>query len=392
LNILSLSTCPLDPTLGSGKTRLRWTEGLRALGHTVDVAEPKDFETWHGLRRGLRFRQAYGATTFIKERIRSKDYDVIECFGGEFGLMLKHLAKLQSRPFTIAHTDGLELLASERELAYNPPNSFRRSLHGWYSRQTHERLSRAAFVHADAFVASSEVERRYVLDLGLYLPHRAAAIEPGLDPLFLSVPFTTNRGPTIAFTGTWIPRKGIESLKTVMSRILNKHREVRLFLYGTGEPSAKVLASFPAEVRDRVTARSRLTGREIADGLSRASIFLFPTYYEGFGMALSEAMACGCAPVTTPTGFGATLAHGEEALVCDFGDEDAMERSVLNLLHDPALRDRIASNAWERVRGLTWKANIARLEDLYVQWASEHQASRGTSAEPAGRVWAHSKA
>lgn len=341
---------------------------------------------WSGLQRGRRFRQAYGATTFIKERIRSRDYDVVECFGGEFGLMLKQLAKLPSRPFTIAHTDGLELLASERELAYNPPTSFRKSLHGWYSRQTHERLSRAAFVYADAFVASSEVERKYVLDLGLYLPHRAAAIEPGLDPYFLSVPFTTNRESTIAFTGTWIPRKGIESLKTVMSRILTNHRDVRLFLYGTGEPSHKVLGSFPAEVRDRVTAHSHLTGREISDGLSKASIFFFPTQYEGFGMALSEAMACGCAPVTTPTGFGATLRHGEEALICDFTDTDEMERSVLSLLQDEALRARIARNAWERVRGLTWEANVARLEGLYTQWAAEHRANQATSANPAATL------
>jgi hypothetical protein len=169
-----------------------------------------------------------------------------------------------------------------------------------------------------------------------------------------------------------------------MSRILINHRNVRLFLYGTGEPSPKVLGSFPEEVRDRVTAHSHLTGPEIADGLAKASIFFFPTQYEGFGMALSEAMACGCAPVTTPTGFGANLRHGEEALICDFNDTDAMERSVLRLLNDEGLRTRIARNAWERVRGLTWKANIARLEALYMQWVSEHRASQATSADPAG--------
>ena len=50
MKILSLSTCPLDPLLGSGKTRLRWSEGLRELGHTVDMAEPRDYETWQPLR------------------------------------------------------------------------------------------------------------------------------------------------------------------------------------------------------------------------------------------------------------------------------------------------------------------------------------------------------
>ena len=67
-------------------------------------------------------------------------------------------------------------------------------------------------------------------------------------------------------------------------------------------------------------------------------------------MALAEAMACGCAPVTTRTGFGATLRDGEEALLCDFTDAGAMERAVLALLRDESLRSNIARRAWERVR------------------------------------------
>jgi glycosyltransferase involved in cell wall biosynthesis len=124
----------------------------------------------------------------------------------------------------------------------------------------------------------------------------------------------------------------------------------------------------------------RLANQEIAEGLAKAKVFFFPTQYEGFGMALSEAMACGCAPVTTPTGFGATLRNGEEALICDFTDTDAMERAVLSLLHNDEWRARIGRNAWERVRGLTWETNIAKLEAIYTQWSAEHRAFRTTAS------------
>src|SRR5687768_12665353 len=113
MRILSLSNCPLDPTLGSGKTRLRWSEGLRELGHTIEMVEPIEFETWHGRRRALRFRQAWGACEFVNEKLRAGDYDAIEFFGGEFGLATWKLSKLPSRPLLVAHTDGLELLACE---------------------------------------------------------------------------------------------------------------------------------------------------------------------------------------------------------------------------------------------------------------------------------------
>jgi hypothetical protein len=101
--------------LGSGKTRLRWSEGLRALGHEVDVFEPRHFEWLHGARRALRFRQALGAVGFVRAQLGKRHYDLVEFFGGEFGLATERLSRERRRPFIIAHTDGFKLLASERE-------------------------------------------------------------------------------------------------------------------------------------------------------------------------------------------------------------------------------------------------------------------------------------
>jgi len=383
MRILSLSTCPLDPSLGSGKTRLRWSEGLRALGHTVEMIEPKDFETWHGHRRGLRFRQAWGACGLVKTKLKSGKYDLIEFFGGEFGLATWQLSKLPTRPLIVAHTDGLEMLASQRERDYDPPITVKGHLRSTLLGPTHNWLSRAAFDHADAFVSGCELERDFVLRRKLYPSERTAVIEPGLDKEYLSVPLTTSREDRVAFMGSWIARKGIAILIKVMTRVLTADPKLHLDLYGSGASPDVVLSSFPMALQNRITVYPRLTSQPIADGLSKAKVFFFPTQYEGFGMALSEAMACGCAPVTTPTGFGATLRDGEEALICDFTDTDAMERAVLSLLHNDELRERIARNAWERVRGLTWEANISKLEAIYTQWSAEHrvsQAGRGVSA------------
>src|SRR5690242_4684448 len=104
MRILSFSTCPLDPLLGSGKTRLRWSTGLRELGHSVEMVEPKSYETWRGMRRALGFRQAWGARTFVKERVQAGHYGLIEFIGGEFGMAAWRLAKSPSRPLIVPHT------------------------------------------------------------------------------------------------------------------------------------------------------------------------------------------------------------------------------------------------------------------------------------------------
>ena len=380
MRILSVSTCALDPLLGSGKTRLRWTEGLRDLGHTVDVAEPRDYETWHGMRRAVRFRQAWGACSFVKQKLEAGAYDAIEFFGAEFGLITRQLANRGDRPLIVAHTDGLELLASEAERAYNPPRSVMAHAHSWYWRQTHERLSRAAFVYADAFVTGCELDRSYVVEHEIFEPERTAVIEPGLDDEYRGMPFIQDKVHRVVYTGSWIARKGIENLTAVMTEVLTRDSELRFDVYGTGGDRDAVLASFPGFLHSRIEVHGRLSNEQLAQAISRAKVFLFPSQYEGFGMALSEAMACSCAVVTTPTGFGAELRDGVEARVCGFDDVEAMKSSVHRLLNDEQERLRIARAGWERVRALAWDAQIKRLEATYEKWLSERQAHREQSA------------
>jgi glycosyltransferase involved in cell wall biosynthesis len=373
MNILSLSTCPLDPTLGSGKTRLRWSEGLRALGHSVEMVEPKEFEVWHGQSRALRFRQAWGACRFIRERLAATAYDLVEFFGGEFGLATWLLSRRPEHPLIVAHTDGLELLAAERERIYNPPTSSKQQIRAWFATQTHDRLSRTAFVHADAFVTGCELDREYVLKLGLYPKHRTGVVEPGLDPEYLAVSFTLEKEERIAYTGSWGARKGVGLLCRVMSHVLTQRPTLKFDVFGTGGQQRDVLKCFPSELHERIVVHAKLTTQELAARLAKAKVFFFPTQYEGFGMALAEAMACSCVPVTTRTGFGATLRDGEEALLTEFDDTDAMARAILSLLDDEGRRRQVARGAWQRVRPLIWDANIAKLAALYQAWIGEHQ-------------------
>jgi glycosyltransferase involved in cell wall biosynthesis len=373
MNILSLSTCPLDPLLGSGKTRLRWSEGLRALGHSVDMAEPHDYETWHGMKRALRFRQAWGACRFVKQKLEPGDYDLIEFFGGEFGLITWQLSRLGDRPLIVAHTDGLELLASERERTYNVPRSLIHHVRERFSGQTHERLSRAAFVYADAFVTGCELDREYVVKHGIFGPERTVVVEPGLDDEYLAMPFIERKEHRIAYTGSWIARKGVDELTKVMTELLSQDRELRFDVYGTGGNCEAVLACFAVSLHERIEVHGRLSNEQLAEAIARAKVFFFPSQYEGFGMALSEAMACSCAAVTTPTGFGAELRDGVEAFVCDFDDVEGMQRSIEGILKDEELRLRIARAGWERVRGLQWESKIKRLEAVYSRWLSEWQ-------------------
>ena len=87
-------------------------------------------------------------------------------------------------------------------------------------------------------------------------------------------------------------------------------------------------------------------------------------------MAISEAMASGCAVVTTPTGFGLDLEDGKEGILCNFQDVDAMEAAIERLLDEDSMRIPMAHAGWKKVQSLRWEKSISDLEESYLRWLS----------------------
>lgn len=373
LAILTLTNCPLDPTLGSGRTVIRYTEGLRALGHEVDVLSPEQYEVWPGLARGKKLRQAAGAVAAVSRRLQQDRYDVLECYGAEFWPAIVRVSG-RGRPVIVAHTNGLELLHDDREQFYMAAE--RAATAGMVRRLScglHRQLAHRFFQRSDGFVSLCEDDRRYVVDRGLFSRSMTEVIEPGLDDEFhrLGEPILDDREQRVCFVGSWIPRKGVRCIVETMTHVLRRQPLATFEAFGTRGDSGSVASAFPGDVRARVAVHPEISNRELVLALSHGKVFLFPSEYEGYGMALAEAMACGLAAVTTPTGLGAELHHGREALICDFGAVASMTESVLQLLEDDQLRCSIARAGWRRVQSLRWRTSVARLADTYSRWAGQ---------------------
>jgi glycosyltransferase involved in cell wall biosynthesis len=348
-----------------------WSEGLRSLGHSVEFLSPNDFEIMPRTFKGRKFRQAAGAWLELKKR-SLRDCDLIEFYGDEFWLATRQLSLRRKRPFLVAHTDGLELLARERATAAEGASGlqrpfFRRAL----SRLTHDRFSPIAFRSADAFVTGCELDREYVVAHGIQPKSRTAVIPPGVDPEFSAADEVGVRNPRVVYFGSWTERKGLEELRIVITAVLREHTSATFEIIGASGSAAVILQSFPPELHPRITIHPRLSNSELAQVLARCAILFFPSQYEGFGMAVAEAMASGCAAVTTPTGFGGELRDGVEALICPFGDVIAMRNAIERLLDDDDFRVAIATAGQQRARTLRWETSIAKLEETYLGWIDE---------------------
>lgn len=372
MRILSVGNCELSAFLGSGKTRLRWSEGLRALGHQVDVLQPSDFVLWPNAQKAMRFRLAAGALLVIRRRIRRKRYDLVELFGGELGWITRFLSQRRDRPIIVAHSDGLELLAYHGGKLPNGalppfwnPRKLNYELNHW--------LDYDAFRFADRFVSASREEFDFVVRSQLFQPEHVRTIPLGVDREFIGRPFRPGDKNRIAFTGTWTTRKNPGVIVRVVSAVLAKNPSLVFDIFGAPGHEQEIHAAFPPELRSRVLVHPKLPVNALSERIAKCSIFFFPSRYEGFGMALAEAMACGCAAVTTPTGFGANLRDGVEAVVRPCEDSPGMEQAILDLIGDDARREAMARAGWSLVQTLRWEDQVQLLEQTYGKWLNEWQ-------------------
>lgn len=102
-----------------------------------------------------------------------------------------------------------------------------------------------------------------------------------------------------------------------------------------------------------------------ADVYGRAAVYLCPSLSEGWHLPPAEAMACGCALVSSDIGGVRDYAvHGDTALLFEPGDSRAAARHIVDVLANEELRTRLAQRGAERIASFSWERSTTMLEDV----------------------------
>ncbi len=97
-----------------------------------------------------------------------------------------------------------------------------------------------------------------------------------------------------------------------------------------------------------------------------SSVFLCPSLSEGWGLPLAEAMACGCAVVSTDNGGVRDYAlEGDTALLSPPGDSDSLASNLNRLISDDSLRQQLALKGHKNIQKFTWKRATDSLEVMF---------------------------
>ena len=234
---------------------------------------------------------------------------------------------------------------------------FRATAQGMVERELRE------YEMADAIAVPSRFAARTFTERGI--PERKLIVTPmGVDlGRFSSTPLNAgDRLPRILFVGTVGLRKGVPLLLRAFARLNDK---AELHLIGPVEDHFRpIMATLPL---DNVVVRGPVAGESLQGLYSEADIFCLPSVEEGFGMVVTEAMACGLPPVVTErVGASDTITPGENGLIVGNGDETELAEALSNLVSNAELRRTMGIAARKRVMsGCSWDDYVDRAVAAY---------------------------
>jgi glycosyltransferase involved in cell wall biosynthesis len=164
-------------------------------------------------------------------------------------------------------------------------------------------------------------------------------------------------------------QKGLLYAIRAMPRILEKHPQAHLVSVGATTDRLWTNHLIDEARRLDVADHFHLLGarHDVADFLRACDLFVFPSLYEGLGIALIEAMAMGCLCVATNAGpIPEFLEQGQDGLLVPPSDPDALAAAVNELLSKPESSDEISRNATRKaMERFQPQAAADRLTEIY---------------------------
>jgi glycosyltransferase involved in cell wall biosynthesis len=196
----------------------------------------------------------------------------------------------------------------------------------------------------------SSFSRDLAVDLGIR-PERAVVNEPGIELTLYE--HDDVKEDVVMFSGKLEYRKGVDDVIAVARALPH----VRFRVLGWGARKAEIQSVAPPNIEwgdYPVGPASEGLAREFR----RSRIFLFPSRGETFGLVIAEAMAAGCAVVSSvPLDF--------EGAAITPGDVDGIARAVDRLWHDRQLTAEVGRNNRNKARRFSWERHVDHLQKVY---------------------------
>ncbi len=238
------------------------------------------------------------------------------------------------------------------------------------------RIFLPSVLHAsEIIIADSRHTKQDICDVYGIEPEKIHVIPLAADPQFhpveeeiiLKWQIKKNLSfPYLLFVGTIEPRKNIETLIKAFEMIGDRFKDLHLVLSGckgwNSEPIFEMLSTSPYNTR--IHWLDYVPYEELPMLYSGARAFVYPSWYEGFGLPPLEAMQCGT-PVICSSSSSLPEVVGNAGILIPPDDVSGFSRQITRVLTDESFRDYLIQSGFHQANQFSWEETAKMTADVY---------------------------
>lgn len=230
---------------------------------------------------------------------------------------------------------------------------------------------------ADQILADSQATRQDLIDLWETPEEKISVIYCGVDARFQPVAdpaalaaarvrYQLGDGPFILSVSTLQPRKNYRRLIQAFAPLAARYPDLLLVIGGGRGWKVEEILAEPGRlgIEGRVRFPGFIADEELPALLSAAALFAYPSLYEGFGIPVLEAMACGT-PVIASDRSSLPEVVGDAGLTVGALDVAGLSAGMEQLLTDEGLRTELIGRGYRQAAGFTWAEAARQLFGIY---------------------------
>ena len=239
------------------------------------------------------------------------------------------------------------------------------------------------FKKANIIISPTE---KGIKDIGFYLGVESSKVRPihhGLNKQFINYDSSESSlecirskyilpDKFILFVGGLTPLKNIGNVLRAFSKLKIRLSGYKLVLVGfkrwNYKKDMELIKKLGSE--DDVFFTGWVHDEDMPAIYSLAGLLVFPSLYEGFGLPLLEAMACGCPIVTSNVG-GLPEVSGGAAVLVNPHDVDDIANAMFNVINDSYLRQDLIEKGYKQVKNFSWEKCAKEIIEVFRELERE---------------------
>jgi glycosyltransferase involved in cell wall biosynthesis len=377
MKILLMANVAPNASSGASGTEFQTTKALRDLGHTVDDVWTNELSHHLGhfnLYNLLELPMAY--RTALRKRFQSTTYDVVHVNQPHGYLAAKALRTLDSQAIFVHRSHGLEgrvrleLSRWKKQYAQDDRSAWRRAIsHLMDASLELNNLAIARYAHGHIVSAS---ECRNFLHKRYSVPLERIAVIPQAPPEefrnFDPKAMTQKRLQKILYVGQYAFFKAPIVLARAVERILTTLPQATMTWVCDNRHHGEARALFKnRSIAKRVAFAEWRDQSDLLRVYDQHGIFLFPSFFEGFGKAFLEAMSRGLVVVASNNGgMRDVIKDGQSGFLAKTGDWRQMADLAIQAVENPELATRISTEGRRASLSYSWHRVAIETASFYA--------------------------